>query len=145
MELGLYSSLAARAVSIAATGILHGHVPSRPIDVIRFGLIVTTAATVSGTFLLKRRPTPGSASGEVTLGTVTMVTASRAIGSVLFADVNAAVSRINPGAEVVIDCTVAATTGVATMFLDFQQRGLHKRDLSSAYYAKLFDSNPTVG
>lgn len=58
--------------------------PSRPIDVIRWGYIVTAAKDATSMALtLSRRPNAGSAAGKVVIGTITD-TAARAVGAVVY-------------------------------------------------------------
>lgn len=153
MELALYQRTALQAVSLASTGDKLTLEANRPIDVIRFGAIISTAITVTDVILnLRHRTAPANTTGQITLGTVTSITASRAIGSVLFADVvsvspytGLSSTRLNIGEQLVITCDTAGTAGAATLWIDFQPRGLHKRDVSQPNYARLFDSAPTVG
>jgi hypothetical protein len=58
--------------------------PSRAIDVVRWGYIVTTAKDATSMALtLSKRPTAGSASGKTVIGTITD-TAARAVGDVVY-------------------------------------------------------------
>jgi hypothetical protein len=149
MELGLYSSLFQAGVDTATTGIKVVSCPSRPIDVLRFGVIPTVVFTAGLVLNCKRRITPGSATGEVSLGILTVVNTGTpggfAVGTMNFFDINPLLDtlqkgRINPGQQLVLEVTTAggaATT--AQLFCDFQSRGLHKSDRSSAYFPKLKD------
>lgn len=118
---------------------------ARPADLIRFGVVITTAPTTDLTAVLSIRPSSGSGAGQFTIATVTSPgAAARAQGSVLFVSI-APPYRFLAGAEFSIDVTVAGTGGVGSFFVDFQFRGFHKRNIQSGYYARLFDSNPAVG
>lgn len=58
--------------------------PSRPIDVVRWGVIFTAAKDATSMALtLSRRPNAGSASSKVVIGTITDA-AARAVGDVIY-------------------------------------------------------------
>lgn len=58
--------------------------PARPIDIVRWGYIVTTAKDATSMALtLSKRPNAGSASGKTVIGTITD-TAARAVGAVVY-------------------------------------------------------------
>ena len=141
---GFYHSYYFDNAAFGNTGYLATNtVIPKVIDVHRFGIIVTTAFTTDLQLQLRVRPTAGSATGEITLQTITMVTASRAQGSVLFSDLTP--YRVVPGNELTFFISASGASGVATVFFNFISRDLHKRDTSTSYYSRLFDSNPAVG
>lgn len=99
-------TLASTGVKARYTGGLHNFV------VRRFGLMLEQATTTTAAVVtLKKRPTPGSASGEVILQTLTL-SATEAAGNVVYgADLSA---LILAGEQLVIDVTTAATAGALT-------------------------------
>ncbi len=110
----------ANDASLASTGIKHRVFAGvRPLIVRGFCAVITTAPTVTAPVInVKRRPTPGSSSGEVSIGTLTLPVAT-AIGKSVYKEGFAV--RINPGEECVFDCTTAATAGAATLCLDVEE------------------------
>lgn len=77
----------------------------------RLLLTVTTLVAADTTLAVvtyKRRPTFGSSSGEVTLGTITVPDAT-AVGKVLFKNIDEA--ELNAGEELVFEVTTAAVDG----------------------------------
>lgn len=81
------------AENVAATAAVHGeYYVTKPCSVSEFKFIVTTAivgTTTAPIVALKRRPTPGSATGEVTIANMTLPngTAAGKVVSVRFAPV----------------------------------------------------------
>jgi hypothetical protein len=142
MELGLYEQLHVRGADMNTATVKGGIAPMRPIDVIRYGAVITTALTAAGTLILKKRTTAGDSGTDSVLATFTFDAAERARGLVVFFDL-ATAQRINPGEEVVLEVgVVGGAASVADLFIDYQPRGFHKKDTSSAYYADLKDQNP---
>lgn len=102
------------AATLAATGITARFFPGlTPVIVRGIYAIVTVAPTVTAPVInVKRRPTPGSATGEVSIGTLTIPVAT-AIGKCVYKvgfD-----TKIYPGEELVFDVTTAGTAGSATL------------------------------
>ena len=114
------SANSAPDVTLATTGIKHRVVPGiRPMIVRSASVTVNTAITVTAVVLnIKRRPTPGSATGEVSIGTLT-IPVSTAIGKSVYKKGFAV--KVSPGEEVVFDCTTAATAGAGTLCLDVEE------------------------
>jgi hypothetical protein len=82
----------------------------RPVDVIAVAITITTAITVTDAIAaVKYRPTPGSASGEVVLGTITLPVSGSAIGKQYYKRLTP--YKALPGGELVLDVTQAATAG----------------------------------
>lgn len=75
--------------------------------------------TGSGVLKLKRRPTPGSASGEVVIATVNYTAAQAVVGKVMFVDgLNV---QINPGEELAAEVTTGlTTTGSGDILVGFE-------------------------
>lgn len=83
-------------------------------NVRRVFALITVANTVAPTILtFKHRPTPGSASGEVTIATLT-IPIDAPIGNVYYKNV-ATEFRVNPGSEVVVQTDGGGTAGTATL------------------------------
>lgn len=88
------------------------YVPFYPVYVTEFTAMIVTSPTVTPAILaLKRRPTPGSATGEVIIGTLTLPVAA-VIGNVYYK--RGLRTKCFPGDEIVIDMTQVATAGAAT-------------------------------
>jgi len=108
--------LLAIAAATTATGVIAGtrwYPPFHPVTVQEFSAQITTSPTVTATILaLKRRPTPGSATGEVIILTLTLPVAA-VIGNVYYK--RGGDTKISPGDELVVDVTQASTAGAATM------------------------------
>lgn len=84
----------------------------RPVEVIALVATITVAMTVTPAVVaFKYRPTPGSATGEVTLGTLTLPVTGSTIGHQIYKKVAAV--ECNPGGEIVIELTTASTAGAA--------------------------------
>jgi hypothetical protein len=105
----------ATGVSLASAADV-GWIPVVPerLDIAEVGVLVTTAPTVTAPVLtLFRRPTPGSGTGEVSLGTITLPVAT-AIGKRVKKGFNA---RLNPGDQLRIAVTTAATAGAGLIYV----------------------------
>ena len=101
-------------------------------------------AIANGTIQLLHRPTAGDAGSEVLIDSFTIVTAGRPVGSVNFKDL-ATPLKVLPGGQVILNVSVVFGSTNATCFVDYQPRGFHKRDRSSAYYLRLLDAAPGNG
>lgn len=85
----------------------------RPFEVIAVAATITTAMTVTDAILsVKYRPTPGSATAEVVLGTITLPVTGSAIGKQYYKRLTP--FKCLPGGEVVLDLTQASTAGAAS-------------------------------
>jgi len=107
------------ALTLASTGIkARWHPGTMPATIRRWGLTLEAATSVTAAVVvLKKRPTPGSASGEVVLSTLTLATAEAAGNTVYSNNLNA---QILAGEQVIVEVTTAATGGATTYaFLEF--------------------------
>ena len=101
------------AITLASTGIKARYTPGvQGCTIRRWGLQLEAATSVTAAVVvLKKRPTPGSAVGEVVLQSLTLAAVEAAGNTVYGNDLQAA---ILPGEQVVIEVTTAATGGAAT-------------------------------
>ena len=102
----------------AAAGQWAGYLVVAPAQATRVFFIVTTAVTASVTapaVAIKRRPTIGSTSGAVTLGTMT-IPSGAAVGQVFYQDIvygaSGSTKYSNAGEEISLEVTVQASDAV---------------------------------
>lgn len=102
----------AASVVTTATGIKMRHfVGYQPINIRALWATIVVAPTVTAVVAnFKFRPTPGSASGEVSLGTLTLPI-SAPIGNQYYKKIPE--YKALPGGELVVDITTASTAGEA--------------------------------
>lgn len=129
--------------------------PARPVDVVRWGYIVTTAKDASSMALtLSHRPVAGSASNKVVIGTITDA-AARAAGAVVYQEpgelaTDAATQstaedgslrnvapagrfHVIPGEELSIELTdVANSTGAGYVFIEYLEYPFAGVDVADA-------------
>ncbi len=74
-----------------------------------YGLVITAPTVTAPVAVFKFRPTIGSATGEVTIGTLTFALATALINTEVFKTVDNV--KLTPGGEVVVQITVASTAG----------------------------------
>lgn len=87
-----------------------------PIRIKRVGLLVTVAHDTATTVVtLRHRPTPGSASGEVVVDTISIPTTA-AVGSIYFVD--GLDYRMEPGDELAFDTDGGTTAGVVAAIVE---------------------------
>ena len=100
------------AETISAAAAVHGGLLCmKPCVVNRLMFVITTLVasdTTLGVLEFNRRPTPGSATGEVALGTLTIPDAS-AVGAVIYKDIDGV--QFNPGDELSFEHTVQCADG----------------------------------
>jgi hypothetical protein len=105
---------------ITSTGVLaHRYVAMTQLSVTRIALVITTTVSSSANAVVKvkARPTIGSSSGEIVLGTLNIATGTAA-ASVVYVDVNdPAASSVLPGYEICADVTTAATSAGAGLLV----------------------------
>jgi hypothetical protein len=145
MDLGLYTTLSLRDQAISSAGARFlSYCPARPIDVIRFGVITSTAPSAAGVSELRYRTLIASAGSEVTVSSFTLTSASFFGGRLCFKEIRP--FRIYPGQMVLLYQQVGAGAGsTGEVFIDYQVRPFHKRDTSTPYFKSLRDQNPGVG
>jgi hypothetical protein len=76
-----------------------------------YALVITAPTVTAPSVTFKFRPTIGSATGEVTIGTLTFALATALINTVVFKTVDNV--KLTPGGEVVVQVTAVATAGAA--------------------------------
>lgn len=89
------------------------------IEVSRLLATVTTATVGASTITYRKRPTPGSATGQSSLGTIT-IPGSATVGSVYYKDISPEV--LEPGCQVVFEVTSAATSGEAVYGIEGHEK-----------------------
>lgn len=82
----------------------------QPIVVRAWAIVFTTAAAGTGTIVLRKRPTPGSASGVATQDTMLITTTNGAAGRVLYHD--ELHIKCLPGEQLTVEITSTAASGV---------------------------------
>jgi len=110
-------------VAVTSTGDLIVYNIGEAIELSRIAVLVTTATVSSGNIVVTvyQRPTYGSTSGQVTIGTLTIPTATTA-GSIYYKPVESV--RLLPGQQLAFNCSTAAAGGsnagaVISMFKAF--------------------------
>ena len=109
----------ANRIDLNSATVQGGHAPVVNMSVRMVGIGLDAAPSGAGAVAFKHRPTLGSATGEVTIATVNLLT-SHSAGTVVIAD---GLNReINPGGEIVAEVTSttgAGNTGVAMVWVDY--------------------------
>lgn len=83
----------------------------------KVAVVITTQMTVTPPVLtIRHRPTAGSATGQTTVDTITVPTASVA-GKIIY--VAGLDTLVSPGQQIVFDVTTAATAGDADIVAEF--------------------------
>lgn len=112
------------AVSLTSTGDKFVFTPNVPIDIVEWGVVLTTALDATlRTIALDKRVTAGSDSGRVNAVGTTTISGSAAVvaGKQLYARPTSPV-QINPGEQAVIEVTDAAVAGAGVFYVKFQRR-----------------------
>lgn len=101
------------AITLASTGVKVRWTPGvQGATIRRWGLQLEQATTTTAAVVqLIKRPTPGSASGEVILSSLTL-SATEAAGNTVYS--NNLSAQILPGEQVIINVATAATAGALT-------------------------------
>lgn len=109
--IAMYGDQADNSFTLVGTGVKARWSPAlQGCTIRRLAVVVEVAATTTACVLtLKKRPTPGSAAGEVILQTLTL-SATEAAGTVVYG--NDIAAAILPGEQVVIDVTTAGVAAV---------------------------------
>jgi len=87
----------------------------QPVLVRAVWAVITVANTVAPTILTyKFRPTPGSASGEIVLGTLT-IPINAAVGNCYYEKVAVEPTKCTPGGEIIVSTDGGGTVGNASV------------------------------
>ena len=108
--------LAGSNISVATTGVkTNTPAGTFPFVVRAFAAVIRTVPTVTATIVTgKRRPTPGSATGEVIIGTLVLPTTA-ALGNLYYK--TGFSTKVFAGEEFVFDVTTASTAGAADLIV----------------------------
>lgn len=129
--------------------------PAKPIDILRWGYVITVAKDATTMIVqLDKRPTAGSDSSRTTIGEITDA-AARAQGAVVYQEPGTGTSaaltqstgadgslvnvdpagpyHITPGQQVVVEVTDAAdSTGQGFVFIEYAEHDFSGSDVSAA-------------
>jgi len=99
--------------------------PTFPVDVYRYGVIITTDVAASNNVIiaLDKRPVVKSDTGRVELSRFEITAAESGnadAGDLYYKEI--APVQVNPGEELVVEVVDAATAGAAVVFLHYQMR-----------------------
>lgn len=110
------TSVTAQTLSTSAT--IMTFIPGRPVDLVRVGVVITTATTVAATRItVQRRPVAGTASNQVTLMEFNVPVA--AAGTVHYADIPSRVAaEVNPGEDITVATDGGSTAGAGLVFIE---------------------------
>lgn len=105
------------SVTLSSTGVTVIDRVHSGCELSRMTAVITTSISSSGAVVVSYlyRPTPGSATGQVSLGTLTIPAASTG-GQCVYKDINPSPSGekvLLPGGEIVVSVTTAATSSGA--------------------------------
>jgi hypothetical protein len=122
----------ANAVALQGTGVKTTFSPGvRPFKLRSVAVVVTLQNTVTPPVLtIKRRPTAGSATGEVTVTTLT-VPLARLPGEIVYK--NGLDETVSPGEQLVADLTTASTAGAGDIVLEFDPKWDQLTNNAKAY------------
>lgn len=111
--------------TLSSAGIKMTYIPARPIDLVRVGVVITTATTVANTLItVQRRPVAGAAANEVTLMQFNVPVAD--IGTVHYADLPGRdVVAVDPGEDLIVSSNGGSTAGAGLVFVEFFPRSFH--------------------
>lgn len=103
--------LIATGASTASLAVIGLYTPGyQPVILRAVALVFTTAAAAAGILLVKKRPTPGSASGETTVATINFDATTGAAGKVVYVD--GIEVKCIPGEQLAFEITDVAASGV---------------------------------
>lgn len=101
----------ATAASTASLAVIGIYTPGyMPVILRAVAMVFSTAAAAAGIMLVKRRPIPGSASGESTVATINFDGTSGAVGKVVYVD--GLHAKFVPGEQICFEITDVAAAGV---------------------------------
>ena len=102
------SSAVLDADSTGATGVHGEYLVMKRLKVKRLMALVSTVISGAAEVEFKRRPTPGSATGEVSLGTLS-IPDTTAVGQMLYKDIDPVL--LNAGEAISFEVSSAGTSG----------------------------------
>jgi len=106
--------------SVASTGVKQEHVAGSMLKVRRVTFVVTTVLGAGAvTVAITKRPIPGSATGEVALGSLA-IPALTAAGTKIYKDLNSSVS-IQTGESVAFNVSAAAASGAGYFLIEGEE------------------------
>lgn len=117
-QLGLTVTDEFAADALNAATDIQTKTPGRPINITRWGAVVTVVTVGATTVNLDKRITAGSDTGRIAGTTPLVIPAGAAPGEVYYVDENDGPIEINPGEEAVLEVTGAATSGNAVFFIE---------------------------
>ena len=109
----------AKHIDLNALGVQGNWCPITPVRISMVGIVVMNDIAAAGAVEFRRRPTAGSATGEVTVATVNLL-ATHTQGQVVY--VNGLNHMVMPGSELTVevtDVTGAGDLGRAVVWLDY--------------------------
>ena len=130
----------ATTAAIDTAGDMLVFTPAVPVDIVSFGVTLTTTTSVAVTVLtLDKRPTAGSDTARTAAQSTITIPIAAAAGKQYRA--NFQPIEINPGEEVVIQTDGGSTAGDGFCFISYRRRPLQAR---SSETASKRDANVTV-
>lgn len=106
--------------TVSTSGIKFTITPGGPIDILRVGIVITTATTGAVTNLkVERRPVAAAAANQVELAEFAVPIL--AVGKVSYFDL-AARGAINPGEDVTVSSDGGSTAGAGVIFVEYLER-----------------------
>lgn len=122
----------AKAASLTALADILAFRPVHPTRVLRWGVVITTAPTVTAPVVKADIQKVAGTRGNGDGGQMTIPVA-QAIGSVLNNELKAAGALVtaapidmNPGDALFLEVTTAATAGVGDAWIEYEERGFNK-------------------
>lgn len=127
-------------VALTSTGDKFTFSPGGPCDVVRWGLLWTVTAGGAPVIAADKRITAGSDTGRVNAALGTITPGAAAAGTYTYTEPTTGPWELNPGDQVVIEVTTAATTtGSAIPIIEVRDRpfvdGPNARLADAIYFA----------
>ncbi|TVR78985.1 MAG: hypothetical protein EA405_13625 [Rhodospirillales bacterium] len=118
--------------TLSTSGVKMTVAPGRPVDLVRVGVVLTTATTDANTLItVQRRPVAGAAANEVTLMAFNVPVA--AVGTVHYADIpTRAGVPVDPGADITVSSNGGSTAGAGHVFVEYFPRAFAGPRVASA-------------
>ncbi|MGI9297765.1 MAG: hypothetical protein ACR2QC_07695 [Gammaproteobacteria bacterium] len=132
-----FNTLEVAVADLSATADVLTFTPGVPIDVVRWGLVVTTVIVGAPVIAADKRITAGSDTGRVNAagGTLTPGTLAAGKGGYIEAENFAAGNKpleINPGEQFILEVTTGATSGAGTVFVEYKQKPFQSGSAAAA-------------